>query len=327
MSKEFSKKCPDCDGPDMDALFGSRGDGRCSVCDGTGIDEVKSVFNSLVGAKKDPCDVCSGTGQCQTCGGTGVVFYNEEPDTIYYRNKGHKKRRKKNTSRIQPTGDNDGELTGAVIGLLLLFLIVVSIYNYFKGPDKPAPIADRQEQTSPVASPPPVPDCERRSTGTLVFINPTKRPLYLFLDEGLNWENLVINPNETYTVGNLYASGSSGKYRYKCSYGKGSNYNNSDISGTVVLEKCQTDSVLLDMPWSVWYQLKYDIWQEINIPDSGRYALVMPYMNFVIRFDDEEEEHLGNSYAYIEEGTKKIFVKYNFTERNVEASLQRMVQY
>lgn len=324
----------------MNALFGGRGDGRCSACHGTGVDEVSSVFNSLVDAGKDECKVCSGTGQCQTCGGTGVVYYDEGTDSGSYQNEGSGSYRNESsgsrysdspsfdTSRVEPTGDNDGELLGGIVGFLLLCGIVLFIYYYFKSPDKPPPPESQQVESSPPeSSPPPVPDCERRGTGTLVFINPTDRPLYLFLDEGMNWENLVISPNDTYTVGDLYAANNPVKFRYKCSYGKGSNYNNSDISGTTTLEKCQTDSVRLEMPWSVWYQLKYDTWQEIKIPDSGRYAFVIPYTNFVIRFDDEEEEHLGNSYAYISEGTKRIFVKYNFTERNVEASLQRMVQY
>jgi len=324
----------------MGALFGGRGDGRCSACHGTGVDEVSSVFNSLVDAGKDDCRVCSGTGQCQTCGGTGVVYYDEDNDSGSYRNEGSGSYRNESsgsrysdspsfdTSRIEPTGDNDGELLGGIIGFLFLCGIGVFLYYYFKTPDKPPPTESQHvESGPPVSSAPPVPDCERRGTGTLVFINPTDRPLYVFIDEGMNSENLEIYPNDRYTVGDLYAANNPVKFRYKCSYAKGSNYNNSDISGTVTLEKCQTDSVLLNMPWSAWYQLKYDKWQEIKIPDSGRYAFVIPYMNFVIRFDEEEEEHLGNSYAVIHEGTKRIFVKYNFTERNVEASLQKMVQY
>ncbi|MBK7434328.1 MAG: hypothetical protein IPI66_10745 [Chitinophagaceae bacterium] len=226
---------------------------------------------------------------------------------------------------IAPTGDSDGELLGGILGFLLLCGIVILIYNYFKIPDKPPPMENRQEESATVVTPP-VPDCERRGTGTLVFINPTDRPLYVFIDEGINWQNLVISPKETYTVGDLYTDNNPVKFRYRCGYAKGSNYNNSDIKGTISLEKCQTDSVLLDMPWSVWYQLQYDKWQEIKIPVNGQYAFVIPYMNFVIKFDDEEEEHLGNSYAYIQEGTKRIFVKYNFTERNVEASLQKMIE-
>lgn len=340
MSKEYHKECPVCDGPDMAALFGGRGDGRCSACHGTGVDEVSSVFNSLVDAGKDECKVCSGTGQCQTCGGTGVVYYDEDNDSGSNRNEDSGRNRYESsggrysdspafdTSRIEPTGDNEGELTGGIIGFLLLCGIVVFLYYYFKSPDKPPPTESQQVGSRPPeSSPPPVPECERRGTGTLVFINPTGRTLYVHVEEGINSQNLVIYPNDTYTIEDLYTGSYTLKYRFKCSYGKGSNYNNSDISGTTTLEKCQIDSVRLDMPWSVWYQLKYDKWQEISIPDSGRYAFVIPYMNFVIRFDDEEEEHLGNSYAVIHEGTKKIFVKYNFTERDVEASLQRMVQY
>lgn len=76
MSKEYSRQCPDCDGPDLGSLF-NKGDGRCRECHGTGVDEVSSIFNSLVDAEKDRCRVCSGTGQCQTCGGTGYEYYDD----------------------------------------------------------------------------------------------------------------------------------------------------------------------------------------------------------------------------------------------------------
>lgn len=82
MAKDSVERCSDCYREDLTALFGGKGNGECSHCQGTGKDY--SAFNALIGTVLtdddgySPCKACSGTGQCQTCGGTGYRYYNEE---------------------------------------------------------------------------------------------------------------------------------------------------------------------------------------------------------------------------------------------------------
>ncbi|MCX6316047.1 MAG: hypothetical protein NTW29_02050 [Bacteroidetes bacterium] len=80
MSKESSRKCPDCDGEDFYAFFGGKGDGNCSNCHGKGevwsIGEGLEVFR-LDLEKVEACKTCNATGQCQTCGGTGYEYYDD----------------------------------------------------------------------------------------------------------------------------------------------------------------------------------------------------------------------------------------------------------
>ena len=70
-------RCTDCQSIDLSTLFASKGNGRCSECDGTGHDGVAEglVHLATFGIEngKIDCKTCSGTGQCQTCGGTGEV--------------------------------------------------------------------------------------------------------------------------------------------------------------------------------------------------------------------------------------------------------------
>lgn len=61
-------RCPDCDGPQ---IFGNGGDGKCSVCHGTGSGNLGAQFAANFGDDKSECYKCHGTGQCQTCGGSG----------------------------------------------------------------------------------------------------------------------------------------------------------------------------------------------------------------------------------------------------------------
>lgn len=57
--QERSRRCPDCAGG---AFVGN---GKCSRCDGTGI-------NVNVASSAPGCPSCRGTGVCATCGGEGV---------------------------------------------------------------------------------------------------------------------------------------------------------------------------------------------------------------------------------------------------------------
>lgn len=69
-------QCPDCDSVKI-SPFLNQGDGRCSVCHGTGqggmLDQFVDATNPL-GRQGTTCFKCHGTGQCQTCGGKGVVY-------------------------------------------------------------------------------------------------------------------------------------------------------------------------------------------------------------------------------------------------------------
>ena len=65
-------QCSDCDSIKMFSVQ-PEGDGKCSVCHGTGFTE---PFEMLFESVSDPeltCDECQGTGRCQTCGGMGMV--------------------------------------------------------------------------------------------------------------------------------------------------------------------------------------------------------------------------------------------------------------
>jgi DnaJ-class molecular chaperone len=64
--------CPDCDGPAIDLGYGA-GDGKCSVCHGTGSDMVPDL---LPGQTHD-CYNCNGSGTCPTCMGTGEIIDEE----------------------------------------------------------------------------------------------------------------------------------------------------------------------------------------------------------------------------------------------------------
>ncbi len=70
-------RCTDCQSIDLSGLFSSRGNGRCSKCDGTGHDQMVEGLVQLatlgIEDHKIDCEECHGTGQCQSCGGTGEV--------------------------------------------------------------------------------------------------------------------------------------------------------------------------------------------------------------------------------------------------------------
>ena len=49
------------------------GDGKCSVCHGTGYGGFVEMFLDPLSARLPECDECRGTGKCQTCFGAGMV--------------------------------------------------------------------------------------------------------------------------------------------------------------------------------------------------------------------------------------------------------------
>jgi DnaJ-class molecular chaperone len=49
------------------------GDGKCSVCHGSGYGGVREMFFEPVAVQLPECDECQGTGRCQTCFGISVV--------------------------------------------------------------------------------------------------------------------------------------------------------------------------------------------------------------------------------------------------------------
>jgi DnaJ-class molecular chaperone len=64
--------CPDCDSVKMFSA-GAEGDGKCSVCHGTGSDGFLESVTEVLGGEESPCDQCQGTGICPTCVGIGVI--------------------------------------------------------------------------------------------------------------------------------------------------------------------------------------------------------------------------------------------------------------
>lgn len=68
------RQCPDCNSV---KIFANEGDGKCSVCHGTGdggfLDQLADATNPFR-RQGTECWKCHGTGQCQTCGGNGVVY-------------------------------------------------------------------------------------------------------------------------------------------------------------------------------------------------------------------------------------------------------------
>jgi DnaJ-class molecular chaperone len=65
-------QCPDCDSVKMFSAE-PEGDGKCSVCHGTGYGGFLEMFFEPVTAQLPECEECRGTGRCQTCAGVGAV--------------------------------------------------------------------------------------------------------------------------------------------------------------------------------------------------------------------------------------------------------------
>jgi DnaJ-class molecular chaperone len=65
-------QCPDCDSIKMFSAD-SEGDGKCSVCHGTGFGGFLEMFFEPVTTQSPECEECRGTGRCQTCAGLGMV--------------------------------------------------------------------------------------------------------------------------------------------------------------------------------------------------------------------------------------------------------------
>jgi len=66
------EKCPDCEGER--AFDPNCGDGKCSECHGTGLEQdvLEALAESLSG-QSQKCKVCGGSGKCQTCYGKGYL--------------------------------------------------------------------------------------------------------------------------------------------------------------------------------------------------------------------------------------------------------------
>lgn len=74
--RKSEQQCPDCNSVKVNPFL-NEGDGKCSVCHGTGeggmLDQLADATNPF-GRQGTKCFKCHGTGQCQSCGGHGVVY-------------------------------------------------------------------------------------------------------------------------------------------------------------------------------------------------------------------------------------------------------------
>lgn len=61
-------KCPDCDSVRI-LSFPQIGDGKCSVCHGSG----KDCWPDIIPGQDHTCTNCGGSGICPTCGGEGEI--------------------------------------------------------------------------------------------------------------------------------------------------------------------------------------------------------------------------------------------------------------
>lgn len=81
-------RCPDCDGEATFSPFQERGDGKCSVCHGTGyasfFDQLAASHNPFLNEEEreeeSQCDSCGGSKVCQTCHGEGTIEEDEEDE-------------------------------------------------------------------------------------------------------------------------------------------------------------------------------------------------------------------------------------------------------
>ena len=62
----FSIACPECNEKIINA-----GDGKCNVCNGSGVGNIFDV-EEILGASPG-CERCGGSGECPRCGGTGIT--------------------------------------------------------------------------------------------------------------------------------------------------------------------------------------------------------------------------------------------------------------
>lgn len=68
----FKQRCSDCQDEAM-LSFGTKGNGKCSQCGGSGQDNVfEATIHNLFGSKYT-CSNCKGTGVCPACKGKGIV--------------------------------------------------------------------------------------------------------------------------------------------------------------------------------------------------------------------------------------------------------------
>jgi len=66
--------CPDCDAPNPISLVSHYGDGRCSVCHGTGLEQDPlEAFTEALSGQRQVCKKCGGSTHCTTCRGMGYI--------------------------------------------------------------------------------------------------------------------------------------------------------------------------------------------------------------------------------------------------------------
>lgn len=336
MAKEYTRCCPDCDniriGPD--ALFGERGNGKCKHCHGEGIvygigDTIASMIMLETIPNYHDCEVCSKTGQCQTCGGTGYEYSYESFDSY------PEKEEKEETSDYyydyeypdepitSSSGRNDEDVLSGIVSvivIIVLFFIVKEIFSCNKKSDGSYHHSDVEYPIQQNVQSQPLP-CEKSNTGNYSFHNPTNNTIYMYVSAGIYFQNLVIPPGETVTEYDLNANETVNTYSYKISYFPDDDISVAEKRGEIKVQECQTGLLNLNLPKMQNYKLIFDQWKEVNLSSSGCYFLIVPSGNFYVRFSPDDSEHQGYSWCSIPEGSTKIYVKYNFEEKNVPMAI------
>lgn len=70
-----TKVCNECGGR---GEYLTKGDGKCSACNGTGI----NVGAAVLGGYEGDCEKCGGTGICPTCHGSGIISVRDEATEV-----------------------------------------------------------------------------------------------------------------------------------------------------------------------------------------------------------------------------------------------------
>lgn len=336
MSKDERECCPNCDSPEIGAaaLFGSRGNGRCSNCHGEGIvygigDAISSIGTFGSTNNYHTCEICSGTGQCQKCGGNGYYYYSSTSSTKAepkYSNSSNDYSDYSYSSHSTSKSDSGNSffqiVSFVVIGAIILGLLnSLGIINTNSNTTLPN---ENRIPTQPNTDPTlnnnsKVEDCQTNGTGECIFTNNSSRKIFLFVSSFTWSEKFIVEPNQTVQSSKMPP----GQYNYNYSYFDVGNFKNNDVEGNIRIEKCSSESLQLSLPKFDWYKVTSDNWVEATIPSDDLYAVVFPYKNIKFRYYEDGEDHVGVSFFFLPQGTRHIYLK-NYNEGEIEVSIQKV---